>query len=475
MKNDTLKILLVFLATVLLVYGMPRMNMPILLNQIIFLLIIVYIYNSKDNVFWLVWYFAVVNAPGRLFIGGLAENIYRLPVYTVAPGIAFGFEDLFVLMYILKAFNNKTHLNFVFKREIWLVIIMALFYFVISFALGISYSNMIRTTRLIMPWLWVLIVPRYVNDDASLRRAFLLLVPIMIIAFLTLLQTYFTGQYLHHILSGHLSSRMIQASEESFARVYSSANINVVCLILSLYFLALKNSMLNPNLLILVAILGSLSIFLSGTRGWILVLILLYSSFFFVSGYGFFKQFVRIGVIIGVLVLILSVVYPLIFAQGSLSYQRFTTLEYLASGDLTAGGTLSRLTERGPKVMAVWRESPVIGWGFSDKFHAYADGHVGNQTNLLNFGILGFLLINFIYLVIIVKTFQLGRNQMARAVRGNSYGVFIFALLGLFIAHSSSGMLWGFATVSHSGYLLWAFLFSAINAELNPSKLLQKS
>ena len=41
------------------------------------------------------------------------------------------------------------------------------------------------------------------------------------------------------------------------------------------------------------------------------------------------------------------------------------TLEKMGKGDLALGGTLSRLTERGPKVMSKFYESPVFGFGFA--------------------------------------------------------------------------------------------------------------
>ncbi len=467
MKKDSINIILAFFGTVLFIYGLPKFGLPNIVNQVIFLLLIAYIYTEKNDIFWLVWFFIVVDAPGRLFSSGYASNVYRLPLYNITSGISLSFTDLFILMYIVKSFRYRISTNFIFKRQIWFFISTALVYFIISFVIGISLPNIILTSRSILPWFWVLIIPRYVTSREDLKRVYLLITPAVIIAFIALMQTYITGIYLHSILSGTSATRWLDASEGSLVRIYSAAYITFVATVLSLYFLSLRKAIVNANLLILIAFLGTISVFLSATRGWTLALVVLYSSFFFISGFGMFKQMVRVLVIISLSILVIITIFPTISTQGSLAFQRLLTLEDLAQGDLTAGGTLSRLTERSPRVMAVFRESPLIGWAFSNRFYAFADVHVGNQTNLLNLGILGFLAISLVYISIILKTLQRGRSWQVKHESGNSYLVFLFALFALFIAHSSSGSLWGFLDSSPTVRLLFAFIFVAISVELN--------
>jgi hypothetical protein len=170
------------------------------------------------------------------------------------------------------------------------------------------------------------------------------------------------------------------------------------------------------------------------------------------------------------LVLVLTSVIPVFSAQGNLAFDRYLTVVDLAEGDLTAGGTLIRLDVRGPRVMAKFQESPLIGWAFSNTFHAFKDGHVGNQTNLLNFGIFGFFIINMVFISIILKTLQWGRRPEVRQVIGNSSLVFVFALLSFIFIHSSSGLLWGFAYSKPAISLLFAFIFAAINVELSSAR-----
>jgi hypothetical protein len=474
MRSDNFKIVVAFLFTTIAVYGLSRLGIPQIINQALFLLLLAYIFSAKDDILWLAWFFIVVDAPGRLFLGGYSTNAFRLPMYPIAPGIALSFSEIFLLMYIVKTLRQGSTVYFIFKRPIWLFISVGLVYFGLSFVIGTSFSNIIMTIRSIMPWIWVIIIPNFVRDRDDLRRLYLMLVPIVLIAFAALIQTYATGMYLHNILSGLGSSSLFEASEESLARIYSAAYLTFFCNVLSLYYLSLKQTKVNANLLILISLLSTMSVFLSATRGWIIVVLILYSSFLFISGFGFFKQFVRALVVVGVTLVLIINLFPVITAQSNLALQRFMTVESLAQGDLTAQGTLSRLTTQSPIVMAVFRESPLIGWAFSNRYYQYANVHVGNQTNLLNFGVVGFIVINMIYVYIIYKTYQRSRRQEIKRSYGNSIGVFVFALFGLFFAHSSSGLIWGFYSSAHTVPLMWAFLFTAINVELQPDTSLSQ-
>jgi hypothetical protein len=91
--------------------------------------------------------------------------------------------------------------------------------------------------------------------------------------------------------------------------------------------------------------------------------------------------------------LIIIFISPQIGNQVEVASKRLATIGDLARGDLTAGGTLSRLTERGPRVMEGFKNSTIIlGAGYSDLYFEYADGHVGFQNILLHSGVIGFFI-----------------------------------------------------------------------------------
>ena len=110
-------------------------------------------------------------------------------------------------------------------------------------------------------------------------------------------------------------------------------------------------------------------------------------------------MFSKIALVFIVLISIVLTI-PKINLQILQVVERTLTMEDLAKGDLTAGGSLSRLTERGPRVMKKFYEQPVLGYGFSEEYYKFLDGHVGNQSLLLNGGIIGFIIISYFHFII---------------------------------------------------------------------------
>jgi len=467
-NRDSLKMILAFLGTILVVYGFPRLGLPTVVVQGVFLLLLANIYNGKDDLLWLVWFFMISDAPGRLFTGLYQSDIYGIPGYGIIPGITLSYSDLLLLTLLVKNSRKRRERAFLFGREVWLLIGLGVFYFAISLAMGISAANMVRAFRFVFNWLWPLVAARIITQPEDLDRLFRLLLPVVLIGFMLIIHTYVTGNYFHNILSGISRFRAIDASEESLGRVLFSSSIMSVTLVVSICLLFRRVTTISPNLLVTGSFVSGLSIFLSATRGWILFLVLVLASFFFMRGFGFLKQMVRVVVIVSLLIVLIGGAFPLVFSQSSLAFGRMLTLQEFAEGDISAGGTLSRVTYRGPRVMSMWRESPVIGWAFSNTFMQYMDPHVGNQTNLLNLGVLGFILLSFAFLAILAKTWQRGRSNSLMGVGDNAHWVFILALIGFFVVHSTSTILWSLTLTSVSKYLIWAFLFSIINVALIP-------
>jgi O-antigen ligase len=143
---------------------------------------------------------------------------------------------------------------------------------------------------------------------------------------------------------------------------------------------------------------------------------------------------------------------------------RLSSIQLLISGDLTAGGTLQRLDVRMPKVMNKFWESPIIGWGFSNGFQEYKDGHVGHANILLNIGLLGYVFINIIYLKICIKTKKIIQNREVLMKEGRAPLVYLFGLFSIFIIHSSSTQFWGYDMFYSQipKILLLSFIFSSM-------------
>jgi hypothetical protein len=473
-KENTL-FLLTFLFTVIVVYILPHLYIPQPLIKIIFLLLLFVVFRSKNDAFWLSWFFVVINAPGRLFSIGYSSTIYRLPLYRLGPGVAIGFDELFLLIYLLKFLLKKDKNNNIFNKY-WIIILIygfiTLFY---SFGIGLSSGNVVTAIRMIIPWFWVLILPEFISDSDKLAEAFKLLAPFVFINFLIQIYTQITGQYLNDILSGEIWYGFLGSAEEELVRISDGCAVNLFCMIMSLFYLCSEDKRFNRIYLNLLVVIYLIFILMTATRGWIVASLILLSSVFFMRGFNFIKQFTSTLLILILFIFLLRIIYPSFILQASLALERFKTLKFLISGDPTAGGTLARISERSPRVMSVFRESPVIGWGLSDRYFRSWDGHVGNQTMLMQGGIIGYAIWIICYFLTLLNIYFLNRNSIVRSHIKNGGIVFLMAMIAIFVIHSSSSQILGFnGNVLFFRYLL-AFIIAATNAtfisSLNNKKL----
>jgi len=462
-KDNTL-FLLTFLFTIVVVYIFPHLGIPQLFIKVIFLLLLLAIFRSKNDVFWLAWFFVVINAPGRLFSIGYSSTIYRLPLYRLGPGAAIGFEELFFLIYLLRFLLKKDKNINIFKRYWTFILIYGFITLFYSFGIGLSSGNIVTAIRMIIPWFWALILPEFISDSDKLAEAFKLLAPFVFINFFIQIYTQITGQYLNDILSGEIWYGFLGSAEERLVRITEGFGFTLFCMIMSLFYLCSEDKRFNKTYLNLIIVTSFIIIFISATRGWIVASLILLSSIFFMRGFNFIKQFSSTVLILILFVFLLRIIYPSFILQSSLALERFKTLKFLIAGDPTAGGTLARISIRGPAVMAVFRESPIIGWGLSDRYLQYWDIHVGNQTMLMQGGVIGYSIWIICYALTLLKIYLLNRNSIVKTKIGNGGIVFFLAMIAIFAIHSSSSQILGFNGVALYFRYLLAFTMAAANA-----------
>ena len=459
---ENTRFFLTFSLTVILVYLFPRMGIPQIVNRASFLVILLVVFRSQDDPFWLAWFFLITNSPGRLFTSTSSLTLFRLPYFNILPGISLGFQELFLFMYLIKYLNIRQKSPYLFRNYIKAILIYGAMVFIYSLVLGMSSSNIVLTIRTIMPWSWALIIPAFIKDTEKLDRVFQLLFPFVILAFVLTIEAQLTGLYLHDILSGENSFGYIGDVKSELVRVSHAANILFICLVQSLLYISVRKKQFNENYLNLIVVIVVTSIFLSATRGWILGLLVVTASVLFMGGFNLFKQSLRLFVVMGVFFVIVINTFSGFLYQSSEAYTRVLSMTQLIQGDNTAGGTLIRVTERAPLVMSYFRESPIIGWGFSNYYYSHGDGHVGNPNMLLNGGVVGYVIWMLIFFLICSKILAISRLPRVRSKIGNSGLVFLFGMLATFVIHSSSGQMWGFTgSVNHSNHLHWAFLLTA--------------
>ncbi|MGC9374926.1 MAG: O-antigen ligase family protein [Bacteroidales bacterium] len=184
----------------------------------------------------------------------------------------------------------------------------------------------------------------------------------------------------------------------------------------------------------------SISILLSATRGYIL-----FTAFvlFFVFLIIKFRSLPKLIIGISIIALILSAFFN-INKQIHYSFERFSAIEGVFNEEYETEESIDRITERGPRVMEKFKESPLIGYGFRDEYFEYADPHVGNQTLLLNGGIIGFMLYMGFIAYIVYSLQKIKTEPYIEKKYINIFTIMQFGFLGIFIIHSTSVMIFSY-------------------------------
>jgi hypothetical protein len=211
----------------------------------------------------------------------------------------------------------------------------------------------------------------------------------------------------------------------------------------SLFYLADKKGSFPRTYLVVVAIANFFAAYLSATRGWVvgftlsmlLCMLFVYKltpKYIFTTSAGFIAALTAMSYI------------PAFEKQITDAFERILTLQSLAGGDLSAGGTLIRLSTRSPIVLGYWKESWLTGWGFSDFYFAHNDVHVANQNILMHSGIIGFTLLLAFFAYFLLRLWQAYKKLPKKHNLRDQLLVFPMFFIGWFFIHSTSGQLFGY-------------------------------
>jgi hypothetical protein len=311
-----------------------------------------------------------------------------------------------------------------------------------------------RVVKLIMPLLLTFSVPRFITSIDESKKLFDLIFPIFITAFAAQLFTVFTG--FSPANNFFLPENQAEMQTAGDLRSFYNPGITLLSLLASLFYLSIKDRKYYTKMFLFVIVgMTFFMSFLSASRGWIIcmgLVIILYLIFV--------EKGKNLGGVIMLFLLIIAIgmTNEKIRVQTFFAMERFMTLEKLAAGDATAGGTLARLDERGPKVMSAWAQNPIFGCGFSNIYFEEQDGHVGNQNILLHAGIVGFSLLMIFFIYVNAVMFSICRSFNERSKYKNTPLVFIVFFIGYFIIHSSSGQHFGFMGYPNTLYPQAVFL-----------------
>jgi hypothetical protein len=419
---------------------------------------VLYFFSKKDY-FWFALVFILIDAPGRLFISW--DPVHILPYFALAgPNRSIFFGEIFLVVSLIKAIKNKIRVpRYFFKVPLLMLGLYFIFEMINSFLIGIDYFKLFRTLRFTLPFLLYFIIPTFFREEQHYRKFFNILFLWTFVVLGVQIFELASGYKLNILLGGTLPTEFVDTNEE-FYRPFYSHFLVTLCFIMSLFYLTEAGS----NKRFLIGVLGacSLIVSLSGTRGFILAFLLILILYtIFVSRALYTTNLFRVLLLFIVFIALMNS-FPSVNERLAKSFQRLQTVESLVQGDITAQGTLQRLSERSPRVMKKFMENPIVGFGFSNEGAEYFDEHVANQTMLLSSGLFGYGLFLFSWLYFVGYILLLNNSLNQYNPYKKRILVFVIGFVGLFFIHSTSGRIFGY--LIRENYIGFALLFFLVYA-----------
>ncbi len=455
---------------VLLIFSVViNYKIPATLSSLFFLGCLVAYFFSENEPFWLAFFLVLGDGFFGLFGPGqvLQSVIPGLPEVEVI--------QLYFLLTILKAFKVKNFTRPFYSPLLSVLLIYLIFLIIQGFVLGLSTELNIqfRLVKYLLPLFLLYAIPRLFTQSKDYEACLTYLFPVAFLALAAQIITILTGLGPLYLLSlSSEYSEVFELTDVSIYRGFYNVAIVLITTFGALYLLAREKSDFTKGYLFSILVANGFSIFLSATRGWIIGFSTMVLFFMiFVSGIKL-RLFIKLAFGFAIaLMIVISI--PALKLQINNAFKRIMTLEAIAEGDLTAKGTLIRLERRVPRVMKKWKESPITGWGFSNEYFQYADGHVGNHNLLLHSGLTGAFLMLAFFIHFNAKIITKSLNSPAG--RDGKKGLLVFSIffLGWFIIHSTSWQYFSFYQDPNIGtiqalFLSWgAIAFHEIEAGQN--------
>ncbi len=466
--HGVLYFLILIGATILFTY-----KSPVIIRGLWYLALLVLYYKSDDEPFWMAL-FLILSDGFAGFFGAYEVNLGLLPGM---PGIELG--QFYILLTIIKSSYLKRIYPVFFQKQLEWLFIYLIFTVAWGFMLKMpsELNEILRVAKLVFPFMLFYSVSRLFGKDADYERFFSFVFLVTIVALVTHIFTIISGMSPAEYIGFKEMGRYTQEYSEGgqTLRVFYNTRCALLSLFAGLYYMTRGGISLHKAYLSFIVASVYLMAFLSATRGWIIaftLVLLLYMVFVLKL-----KPFTIIGIGGGIVLLfMLAIRNPVMKDQFEGSWDRVETLSELEDRDITLGSTQVRTTVRSAKVLLLWKQNPLFGWGYSKTFLSNSDGHVGNQNILLHSGVMGaaLMLVFFSYfnykLLFASKT--MGRNP-----GGRSLLVFPVFFLGWFIIHSTSGQQFAYSTLPGGAItIVMFFTFGAFAiSNLNKKPALNKS
>jgi len=442
---------ILYFTSIIVVYFLPS-----IIKYLYFLILLFITFISKKDYWWIAFFIIIFANIGGLFSQtSIAEGVYqRLPLYKFGP-IRLPLYDMFLSLLLLKSIRYGKVRTF-YNDLLSLIIIYILLLFMFSFVLGMDDNSLEAGLRFLIRASLFYSIPRIISTKDKIIKIHKLLFNGLIMVIISVIYTLITGYEIGNKFLNIYKS-VYEFSEYRF--LDSPYLIFLSFIFLSYWLISNENIGIKKSILAILMVLSYILIILSATRGWfisftIMMLIILFMN---LNKKGSIKNSIMVVLICFLLLFSLYTNFQNIFNN---IFNRLKSIELLAKGDITAGGTLSRINVRGPAMLKKVKENPLIGFGFSKEYYIYADNHVGWIMQLLQMGIIGTLLIIYLFIRIVTHI-----RKIVKITNNSSYYVFIIGLIGLIIIHSTSTAIFSFTYLGAAGpiYELLVLMLTTID------------
>ena len=425
--KEIIQLYALYILLVLVIYKAPQ-----IVSLLVQIAMLIAFYRSKKDYFWFALVFIAESQPGSFFM--LSDPSHSFSLFQFGPVGYLYFWMLFIVVAFFKTLKKKSTYPFFLQGPVIALLIYIIFLLLIYGIHKLSYF------KFFLPWLFLFILPRSFKKEEDYIGFFNLLFAFVFFVVLTQIYFLLVGHDINVMLGGRLYSvlpdKTIEEASQAL-RPVAGISITFFSIIGSVILLLYKKTNISKNYLFTILIVSLFSIFLTATRSWMIAAILIFISFLLFNSKNPFSLILKFLLPIVVLILLFSFV-PLLKKQSDMAVDRFETLINLTEGDVTAGGTLSRIDERGPRVMKKFWESPIIGFGLGDESMVADDGHVGFQNMLLHSGIIGLILYIILWLSFSFKMFFRENSLSGKHNYKHIPIILITSLLGLIVIHAGS-------------------------------------
>lgn len=392
--------------------------------------LLLYAYKSNNSPVMLAFFVLLFFPPGYLLNSN--DLVGGLPKFSLFGLRDVTFHEIFIIVVLFKALAIKGKPKIIVPNALIVYFFTTLLILVFSIIVEIDLIQMLKSLRYILPITLFFSLSYLFSSKGAIHDFFRYILPFSAIILLSQLFMVLTGLHLSQLFGGNFGvlSAAIDV-QENLARPNYATHLLTLNIAVGFYLQSLRKNSQSRILRApwIFSMISIIAIFFTATRGYALGAVVI------VFIYAIIGKRVKISKLLLSLAIlfIILISISLLSNQITHSLERLLTVFYLFDGDLSAGGTLRRLTDYLPEMLEIFYRSPLWGYGFTSTFFENSNAHVAFANILLQSGLIGFLIINAIYISLILKSISWYLEFK------DSFYLLSFAVLtALFLIHSTS-------------------------------------